>query len=411
MDFLRYSLEAHDPAVKRIWREVGWLEANPQKERAAELLLAAGDAYVAVIDGQAECAVSTAQGDMMHTGTKLPLTALTTVVCGHLVRRQGVAARLAAHAVSQAAQQGAAVAALSIFDQGYYERVGFGPGGYEHEVSFDPAQLSVPQPAVRPTRLTVDDAPAIHDARLARRRAHGSCSLASVNITTADMLFGDNVAALAFRSVETGVLTHMLVMRTKSPEHGPYEIVVTAYRSWPELIELLGLLRELSDQVHLIRIREPVGFQLQDLLVRPFRHRRITEDSKFESGVRADAYSQSRICDLSRCVEASHFDGPSARFNLIVSDPIADLLPEDAAWRGTGGSYVVALGPASSARRGHEDRAPTLTASIGAFTRLWLGVLPATTLAVTDSLKGPAGLLDDLDKLIRLPRPSFDWDF
>jgi hypothetical protein len=42
---------------------------------------------------------------------------------------------------------------------------------------------------------------------------------------------------------------------------------------------------------------------------------------------------------------------------------------------------------------------------------LWLGVLPATSLAVSDSLKGPASLLADLDRLIQLPRPSFDWDF
>jgi predicted acetyltransferase len=411
MNVLPYAPDAHGAAVKRIWREVGWLDTNTQKERGFEALLGSGNGYVTLVNGEAECAVSTAPGNILHTGTELPLTAVTTVVCGQLARRQGIASRLAAYAIAQAAREGAAVTALGVFDQGYYERLGYGPCAYEHEVSFDPALLVVPAPAARPVRLTVDDAPAIHAARLARMRGHGSCNLAPVGITTADILFAENPSGLGFRSAATGLITHAMVMRTKSAAHGPYEVVISVYRNWGEMIDLLALLRELSDQVHLVRVREPVGFQMQDLMERPFRHMRITEDSKYESGVHAYAYAQARICDLAKCVEAARFNGPTVRFNLEVSDPIADLLADDSSWRGVGGSYMVTFGPESSARIGRDDHAPTLSATIGAFTRLWLGVLPATSLAVSDSLKGPASLLAELDRLLQLPRPSFDWDF
>jgi hypothetical protein len=48
---------------------------------------------------------------------------------------------------------------------------------------------------------------------------------------------------------------------------------------------------------------------------------------------------------------------------------------------------------------------------VGAFTRMWLGVCPATRLAVTDNLRGPQGLLDDLDRILCIPEPHPDWDF
>ena len=69
------------------------------------------------------------------------------------------------------------------------------------------------------------------------------------------------------------------------------------------------------------------------------------------------------------------------------------------------------LGPASSAEPGVDAGRPTLTASAGAFTRLWLGVRPATRLTVTDALAGPPELLEKLDYALRLPDPKPDWDF
>jgi hypothetical protein len=42
---------------------------------------------------------------------------------------------------------------------------------------------------------------------------------------------------------------------------------------------------------------------------------------------------------------------------------------------------------------------------------MWIGVRPATGLAMTDSLAGPDDLLRRLDEALRLPEPQPDWDF
>jgi len=60
---------------------------------------------------------------------------------------------------------------------------------------------------------------------------------------------------------------------------------------------------------------------------------------------------------------------------------------------------------------GRDPGLSTLTASVNAFTRLWLGVRPARGLAVTDELSGPPALLEELDWLLRLPDPKPDWDY
>jgi len=52
-----------------------------------------------------------------------------------------------------------------------------------------------------------------------------------------------------------------------------------------------------------------------------------------------------------------------------------------------------------------------LDASVGAFTRLWLGVRPASGLAITDDLAGPDDLLAQLDASLRLPTPQAGWSF
>ncbi|HIC88468.1 MAG TPA: hypothetical protein EYP04_03575, partial [Anaerolineae bacterium] len=137
----------------------------------------------------------------------------------------------------------------------------------------------------------------------------------------------------------------------------------------------------------------------------------MTENSKFESGVRAFAYWQVRMCDLQGCLERSHLKSGEVRFNLRLTDPIERYLDQDAPWQGLSGEYVVMLGPSSGAEPGRDTALPTLTASVGAFTRLWLGVRPATGLAVTDELSGPQELLEELDWVFRLPKPRLGWDF
>jgi hypothetical protein len=94
-----------------------------------------------------------------------------------------------------------------------------------------------------------------------------------------------------------------------------------------------------------------------------------------------------------------------------LSDPIAAVLNGGEPWRGVGGDYVVTLGASSGAEKGVDRSLPTLTASVGAFTRMWLGVRPASALAITDELAGPPSLLDELDWALRLPDLHLDWEF
>ena len=98
-------------------------------------------------------------------------------------------------------------------------------------------------------------------------------------------------------------------------------------------------------------------------------------------------------------------------FNLELEDPIERYLEGSAPWRGVGGRYIVTLGPVSSIAPGADGSLATLCAGVGAFTRMWLGVRPATGLAVTDRLSGPAELLAALDDVLCLPEPRPDWDF
>jgi hypothetical protein len=167
----------------------------------------------------------------------------------------------------------------------------------------------------------------------------------------------------------------------------------------------------MGDQIRVVKMREPPGIQLQDLLGTPFRRRHISEKAKYETRADAVAYWQIRICDLPGCMARTRLQGSDARFNLTLHDPIERYLAEDAGWGGVGGRYVVTLGASSGAEEGSDDTLPVLRASVGAFTRLWLGVRQATSLSVTDDLSGPPELLRELDEvLLCMPDPKLDWD-
>ena len=80
-------------------------------------------------------------------------------------------------------------------------------------------------------------------------------------------------------------------------------------------------------------------------------------------------------------------------------------------WRGVAGEHTVRLGERSSVSAGIDAGLPVLDASVGAFTRLWLGVRPATGLALTDDLAAPPELLEALDEVFALPPPRAGWPY
>ena len=411
MSFRPYENEKDRDAVHRIWRECGWLE---DEQDAMDIVLGIGRRTVAEMDGAAECFVMTALGEMRHLDEDLPFSLVYAVTTSRVARKQGLAGRLTARCVAADAVDGALVSGLGAFELGYYDRLGFGTGGYDHMFEFDPAQLRMPDGLkVRPPkRLTAGDYVEMHLNRCRRRRCHVSCVFADDRTTKSEVEWGKHGFGLGYRDRPGGGFSHHIWLDTGgNAEQGPYRVRWMAYETREQLLELLGLIRNLGDQVRLVRMTEPNGMQLLDLLEQPTRMRFITKGSKLAQELRFMAWWQMRILDLEACLARTKLPLGPVSFNLRLSDPIETLLPEDAPWRGVGGDWIVTLGPASSAARGARADLPTMEASVNAFSRLWLGVRPASGLAVTDRLAAPKELLDELDRVVVLPVPYPDWDF
>ncbi len=394
-------------AVVRIWLEIGWLE-SAEKKPALRTLLAAGNTEVGLRDDEAECMVTWSPGSIRYQTTDLPMCAIAAVTTSHVGRRQGFASEMTTRALAQGAEAGCAVAILGMFDQGFYDKLGFGTAGYDHRLSFDPASLMVDHvPHRPPTRIAMDDWADMHHALANRKLSHGSVIINPPEFVAAEVRFGDKPFALGYRD-DDGVLTHFIYGQMKGA-YGPWHIHAIAYQDTDQLLELLRLLRELSDQCRSVRIMEPPDLQLQALLKYPMRESDRSTRSDHESFNRAIAWWQLRMLDVETCVAARHWVGESVKFNLALTDPIEDRL--DGAWQGIGGDYTITVGTNSCATRGHTDGLPTMRTGVGAFTRLWFGVRSPSAIAVSDDVDAPSGLLASLDEALLLPIPVPGWAF
>ncbi|MGI6367486.1 MAG: GNAT family N-acetyltransferase [Anaerolineae bacterium] len=411
MQIRAFEPERDRDAIVRIWREIGWLKDTDAGREAVLLWLQAGNALVAEIDGAAECAVSAAPGEIHYLGSKLSFCGITGVATSHIARHQGLASEVTATVLAQAAAEGNAVAGLGMFEQGFYDRLGMGTGGYEYQVCLDPSQLVLSGKARIPQRVTLEDWEQVHAARMARHTGHGGVSLFPATITRAEMLESASRGfGLGYREGGSGTLSHLVWMVSDNLEHGPYHVAFMAYQTVEQLLELLRALAGLGDQVDRIILREPACLRLQDLVRRPLRQQRVTERSEREVGIRAIAAWQFRMLDVPACIAALHAPGLDLDVNLVLTDPIERHLPPSAPWRGIGGDYVLHLGVDSCATRGKRNGLHTITASAGAFSRLWLGAASARGLAATDALAAPDEILSTLDQGLRLPQPHVDWD-
>jgi hypothetical protein len=403
-----YVPEDHAHAV-RIQREVGWLEG--EKTEGLDCLLECGRTRMADLRGRPECMGISVPGYIRHLESDLPLSAVLSITTGYAGRKRGLAGRMTAELMALDRADGAAVAMLGVFDHGYYDRLGFGAGSPDTWMGIDPAYLRVDMPDRPPERLDTDDFEEVHRCRLSRMRRHGSCVLTPAGVTHADMVWEQkNPVGLGYRDDE-GELTHHLWLGSCKGEHGPYWVAWLCYRSWPQLVELLGVLRSLGDQVHLVRVKQPEGFPLLGLLDKPLKRLRAREGSRYAPYFRSVCYWQVRILDLPECMESTRVPWGSAEFNLDLADPVGDFLGADAPWRGTAGQWTVRIGPESCARPGHRSGLPLMRASVGAFSRLWLGSAGASALASCDRLHAPQELLSQLDDMLRMPQPFPDWDF
>lgn len=405
MDIRRYD-EARDlEAVQRVWNEVGWLRSRTAPGAMRDLLRS-GSCRVACLDGTAECMVHTVPGSIRHLERSLSLCAVTAVTTSRVARRQGFARRLTALQLAEAAEAGTEVAALGMFDQGFYDRIGFGTGAYEHRFVFDPATLNVDAEFRVPTRLGREDWRDMHRSMTSRLKNHGAVTLDPPEVVKAETGFAPNGLGLGYYDGDE--LTHFIWFDVRG-EHGPYVILACAYRTLEQLEELFALIKSLGDQVASVQIIEPPHVQLQCLLKYPLRTRRITDRSEHGNQHRAEAWWQVRLLDIAS-VKHVVWPGEPLRFNLELSDPIEAELSGQG-WRGIGGTYTVELGRASRVTLGSDADLSTLTASVNAFSRLFFGVASASALTVTDSFRAPAELLGRLDEVFRLPAPQFGWDF
>lgn len=402
--------EARDlAAMTRMWRECGWIDDSDEQSEGLRLFLRCGSTLVADLRGEAEAAVNRASGSFRHDGHDLPLAAITGVTTSHVGRRQGLASRLLAAQLAAARAEGAAVSVLGMFEQGFYDRLGYGTGPDEHRHTFDPETLTVPVPSAAPVRLTPDDHVEIHDLLRRRHRGHGSAVLDAPEILAAELRWIEHLVALGFRDPDDGRLTHFLAGEMRD-EHGPLEVTWLGYERPTQALELLGLLRSLADQFRLVElVASPPEIHVQDVLRAPIRHETHAELLGRKGGLhRSFAEMQVRILDLDRCISVLTVPEPLT-FGLRLHDPLAAI--DGTPWSGVGGEHTVALGTTSSLTAGIAEGVPILEASVNALSRLWVGALPATSLALTDDLTGPEDLLAALDRAVRLPVPADTWSF
>ena len=404
MDLQPYESDRDLDAIIRIWREVGWLDSSEGERRALEAFLSTGHGRVAIVDDAAKCLVHWTPGSIRYVDRNLPLCVITAVTTGRVGRKQGLATALTAAALVDGAASGAAVSALGMFEQGFYDRFGFGTGSYEHQLTFDPGSLNIDVPYRRPIRLTSEDWADVHVAMTGRLRSRGGVVLDPPRIMEAELGWMKSPFGLGY--LTDGRLTH-LVMGSAVSENGPYRIPWMAYETAEQLLELLALLKSLADQVSSVKMTEPPEIQLQDLLRNPIRQRIRTEKSVHETNHRALAWWQLRILDLAACVEARRWQGEDVAFSLDLRDPLDDLIAN----AGIGGEYTVTVGDPSGVTPGRAKGLPVLSATVNAFSRAWFGVRPPTSLAITDDLQAPPELLAALDAALTMPPPRVGWSF
>ena len=401
-----YDAQLHFDSAVRHWAEINWGDGAEKEQVRLRRSWEVGSTIVGVIDGAAEALGHWVPGNVRHLDREVSMGAITAITTGPLARQHKFASRITARCLAEAANDGLATAGLGIFDQGFYDRMGFGMGSYDYVAVFDPAQLSVPTLDRTPVRLTVDDYEEVCAALHRRFRDHGSAVLDPPELVRAELALFDKPMGLGFRDGER--LTHFLFMDTKG-DYGPHSVNVYSYESRHQLVELLGLLKSFSDQTLAVRMLQPGGVQMQDFFDRPFRNAERTKGGQYACDISARAFWQLRMLDVAACVTNTPWRSEPTRFNVEVTDPVVVHL--DGPWAGVGGSYVFEADDVLSVEHGRDGEVPTLRCSVNALTRWWMGVVPASGLALRPGFDADPELLTQLDHGLITPEPSRGWNF
>jgi hypothetical protein len=393
----------------RIFREIGWMDGKDSDKDVFRAYIDKGNSLVADLNGEVEVFVVTRSGCCKYLEDDIPFSAVTGVATSRVARQLGLAGRVTAMAIAESAKNGAAMSILGIFDQGYYEKFGYG-NTVNHRIStIDPSQLKVPRLSRSPKRLSKNDAKAMHECRCRRKRYHGGCNLNGSGETKATTIWQEHGFGLGFEN-ENGTLTHFLWIEPKG-EHGPYNVCFTGWETHEQFIELLSVLNSLSDQIHGVRMADPPRLQLQDFLTRPHATRRARKGGDFDINVVSQIWMQCRILDLPVCVGAMKCCGPPVSFNLELTDPIEKYLPEESSWRGISGNWIIRIGEDSSATLGSDPALQTASCTINDLSRIWFGSSTAESVSVTGDFRSDPDLIQAIDRVVCIPTPVVDWDF
>ncbi|MEO1057013.1 MAG: GNAT family N-acetyltransferase, partial [Actinomycetota bacterium] len=211
VEFAPYEADRDADDVVRIWREVRWIDDEDAERAALRRFLGGGPVEVARVDGVAECAVARTMGAFDLDQTRVSLCAITGVTTSHVGRKLGLASTLTSRALRNGATEGAAVSALGMFEQGFYDRFGFGTGAYAYETMFDPSSLRLDHVAYRrPVRLGDDDLEEMFRATINRRQHHGAVRLHSAEQFAAEWAFIQDRVALGYRDAD-GTISHFVI--------------------------------------------------------------------------------------------------------------------------------------------------------------------------------------------------------
>jgi len=405
-----YDKEKHLEKCISIWMDVGWL-MNGQ-EKLANLWFDSADALVGEHFNDVVALGLAHSGTFRHAAHSqdIPFCAISAVTVALHGRKLGFAGTLTAELLARGAERGEAFAGLGMFEQGFYDRLGFANYPYTRIAEFRPSELMLSGFfSSDPVRLGKQNWQDIHQSRINRLRYHGSVNLPPV-ITQADMEINKNTFAIGFRN-KIGEMTHHYVVRSVKGEHGPMSVIWMAFQTPDQFKDILLSIKSFGDQIDIVSLQEPPGIQFQSLLRKPIStNRQSTGSAGHKVGIRTGSWSQGRILDLRKCIEGMNCVGKECSFNLILTDPVEKYLDSSFEWKGCGGEYTIRFSSESNAELGITEGLPVMKCSVNTFSKLWTGTAKPSMLPYTDKITAPSSLLEKLDKTLNLPEPSFDWD-
>ena len=400
-----FHIERDMASVQRIWREIGWSDSE-RTDQAMTAFFETGTTSVGLVNDEVECSVQAQSGSMRLDHEELPLCVIAAVTTSRVARGLSLAQQLAARELAMGQRRGEAVAVLGMFDQGFYNKLGFGTGAYINEFRVDPNLFDISLKPRAPRRLSADDSDAMLAALMARPPLHGNVVINQSSCFQAELRMEDGFGLGYYEGQR---LTHFVWIKPQD-EHGPYKVRWMGYQDGQGLLELFALLKSLGDQVYSIHMMEPPHVQLQSILKRPFRSQAVAEEGKYAAEQSASAWYQLRILDIPACINALSYRGPQIGFRLNVEDPVDGMLAGDGSWRSVGGSFDVTLGQHAAVNPAENETLPALTCSINTLSRLIWGVATASSLAISDGLQAPVSLLTALDGVFT-PNPKPGWNF